>query len=509
MKMTATERTLEEYRRAEENRKSNIAWTKARKANMTEEEKVRFEKNESAIKAGKIGHISAIMTKASKTSKFRMFYKSISEFSEDAESVYQIIECGGLDGFKVDELATFCKAVQIPYSNRNKAELIHGLNEWVSEIDKQLSAMDEKQNFVYGDLSQLAYIADAKLADIVAKSCVKKIASSPNFHGNTACIDIVKGGFSDVIMDDITQDMFLTFSTMIADGKLTIQGGFFEYSEYMTGYIYQLPEPDKDGNPVYRKGRTWEETQKAIDEKGCAVVGISKRSIWSDFISSVQKTLEAFQGTDARRAKTGNYVIVDEQFTDAGQFVERLIGENSTNYINALVAQCAKEGEMEEDIELDAFCDAFSAKFPKQGKRIKYVLFYQLSGYTEEETAEIMGISRRTVQLDKALAKSFYHGQYGKTMFHTSAHASGFSGCTYRKSDSSASGSYSFRYGDFFNGYTVPDYYNGMTSDERREQAIRDAVIAFRRAERTDLQIRLHTIRNGRKGLQFEKGFEF
>ena len=482
-----------EYLIASRNKEENKKRSSMLKKGMTEEEKIRFERRENTIANGsQTGHISALMTKTSQ-SKNKLFFRSFEELSEDGQAVFNIIDCFGMTGFSNNELIALCKAVGVPFSGRTKAQLINTLCNWYDDINRHMSGIDNKECFSYGDVSMLEYIATSDLHKVVARSCIKKIASSASsadgavkFHGYEACAEIVKNGYSDVIVEDIEQDMYIAMADVFKRGYLAIEDGFIKYTEYMSGYTYQIE--NADGTTILRKGRTWEETQKAIEEKGAVLVGITRRNVWADFISAVQDTLDAYKGTDAQRAKTGNYVsLVDEDGN------ERLIGEQSTEYLNALVSQCAKEGELDFQCELDAFCGAFSAVYPKQGKRFSREVLFYLAGYTEQETAYIMGISRRTVQLDKALAKSFYHGKYGQTILTpTERESINRTGCTYRPSDASASGSYGFTYADTMTGYTMSRYYNGMTTDEKRQQNMRDANIAFRVGMKTPINIRWH-----------------
>ena len=515
---------INEYLIANRNKEENKKRSSMLKKGMTEEEKIRFERRESAIANGShTGHISALMTKTSQ-SKNKLFFRSFEELSEDGQAVFNIIDCFGMTGFSNNELIALCKAVGVPFSGRTKAQLINTLCNWYDEINRHMSGIDNKECFSYGDVSMLEYIATSDLHKVVARSCIKKIASSASsadgavkFHGYEACAEIVKNGYSDTIVEDIEQDMYIALLDVFKRGYLAIEDGFIKYTEYMSGYTYQIGE-DADGRAILRKGRTWEETQKAIEEKGAELVGITRRNVWADFISAVQNTLDAYKGTDAQRAKTGNYVsLVDEDGN------ERLIGERSTEYLNALVSQCAKEGELDFQCELDAFCGAFSAVYPKQGKRFSREIVFYLAGYTEQETAYIMGISRRTVQLDKALAKSFYHGKYGQTILTPIERESvNRTGCTYRPSDASASGSYGFNYGDALTGesglYQFPQVNTSepkaYTAEELRAQKMLDCDKAFyvpqkKPYTRRAVNIRWHNYHRQAGIYQFERGYEF
>ena len=77
------------------------------------------------------------------------------------------------------------------------------------------------------------FITNESIHEKLTIAIVKKIASNPKHFCNVSCLEIVKGGYTDPILDDLKQEMFIALFEMSQAGNVTlINGNELEFSTY-------------------------------------------------------------------------------------------------------------------------------------------------------------------------------------------------------------------------------------------------------------------------------------
>lgn len=293
-----------------------------------------------------------------------------------------------------------------------KKELIHQIKETIEDADKKHIINIDEQMTTFNPVEIQNYIASSGMNVLLAMVIIKSIAKN-GYNPVTgkvvndcwlSCFNLYLNHYKENIFDDICQNVYVTLHNMAKYHEISIQHGYIVFYPVLT-------------------------------MQGEIISNITKA------FKAVRACLASYKNTDTQRAKQGYYTI-----TYDNDGTERLIGENSTNYI----VQTAKIADINDCLDkqyMIDFINYIKDKYPKQFDVAIKVLTCQIDGLTEIETAEKLSLSRRTVQRYKEFYRTVYADWKNKQPEKNNTDKR-TKHDTYRKSDVSCSGSYTFTYGD-------------------------------------------------------------
>lgn len=293
-----------------------------------------------------------------------------------------------------------------------KADLIHALHEALEDSENNVLIHIDETKTTFEPKEIQDYIASSGMHILLAMVVIKSIATK-GFNPVTgkiindcwsSCFQLYLKHYKETIFDDLCNDVYICLHTMAKYHEISVQDGYIVFYPVMT-------------------------------LQGETISNITK------VFKALRSGLSKYKNTDSQRGKVGYFTI---SYDIDGN--EILVGETSTQYITK-TAECAELSDCLHKRYLQDFIKHLYEAFPKQYETMVQVLMCRMDGFTEIETAEKVGVSRRTIQRYEVMYKEEYRS-WKETQPAPKNIDKRFSHETYRKSDVTCAGSYQFKYGD-------------------------------------------------------------
>lgn len=314
------------------------------------------------------------------------------------------------------ELREVCARLGISISGK-KEELISKICEYAKTIKSQKAdAIEKLDSFRFSAMPILIdgnieyqtgndlvswkdiadYIAKYHYEDI-PKGIVKSIAISDGFvAGKEACIQIVNNHYQEEIFSDISQGIMVSICEIVKVGGLYINNGH-------VGFYGTFPK-------LYK---------------------------------AVYRTLVNFRNPSVTRQHENLATIVEN---DGEKITDYIVALNAKNAVTTL-AKTANIDDIINNETLKQFIRFMKVNDESHFDKCFQVLCGRLQGLSFDEIGKKYGFSKRTAERTMSHIKMVYK-LFDKDMVTLHNSTSETDGCTYRYSDSTASGSYTFRYSD-------------------------------------------------------------
>lgn len=241
-----------------------------------------------------------------------------------------------------------------------------------------------------------AYVAKYHYDDI-SKGIVKSIAISDRYiAGKEACIQIVNNHYTEEIFNDIQQEIMLTVCQLAENGGLYINEG-----------------------------------------------NVGFYGTFAKLYKAVYRTLVNFRNPSVTRQHENLATIVEN---DGEKITDYIIALNGKNAVTTL-AKTANIDDIINNQTLKEFIRFMKVNDSSHFDKCFQVLCGRLQGTSFDEIGKKYGFSKRTAERTMNHIKMIYK-LFDREMVTLHNSASEAEGCTYRYSDSTASGSYTFRYSE-------------------------------------------------------------
>lgn len=313
---------------------------------------------------------------------------------------------------KNKDLEAIARGLEVSISGR-KADKVHNIMVGLSDYQEKVTHIDNTVN-IEGAKAVSDYMFSNHLHEILCYKMIVKMATKgfpvkdkdgkitawKPYRCKEGCSILLKNSI-DPLWNDCRQAVAMTLWENVTD--ITIVDGWLHF-------------PD---------GKIWNACQRAISHV------FSKQRLNSDQIKSPSFSA----GIDEH----GNYII-------AG-----LTKAEETKYIKAITTEC---GTLEEIANNTYVVDFFkwvktTKKYGKHTENMMHVFSARIEGLTKLETCAKYSISKHLFDDSLTRIKSAYteySAEHGSLVGEDVASSNKKIGCTYRKSDDSASGSYGFCY---------------------------------------------------------------
>lgn len=101
----------------------------------------------------------------------------------------------------------------------------------IENVSRETSESDMPININHADI--IAYIVDNSIHEKITVSIIKKMSANPKSRNNQACMNIVKSGYTDSILDDLKQEVYICLHELSEDKHVWIQGDKLVFGEYL------------------------------------------------------------------------------------------------------------------------------------------------------------------------------------------------------------------------------------------------------------------------------------
>lgn len=277
---------------------------------------------------------------------------------------------------------------------------IHGFV--VSGNDSDLLSYDEGIAFID------KYVFDSDIHEVLSRSIVKNVAmKEKGFNGKDSCLQIVNSYYQEEIFNDIIQEVSYTIASLIRNGLIQIEDNKVIFMKNSFGKLY------KAMFSVLESYKTNKETTKGLSVICSNDSGTKNESGETIFTETI---------VDANVTTLASICNIDDLVNN----------ETVVSFIRFMKRTDAKH--------FDKCFKVFSGR---------------LQGFTFKEIAIRYGFSETTAKNYFAIVKMLYSDfMDGKPDIVAYPSNNDSIGCTYRKSDNSASGSYTFSYNNGIYGKT-------------------------------------------------------
>ena len=257
-----------------------------------------------------------------------------------------------------------------------------------NQVDRVLAFLhkeDVKPIKQYNDV--MSFILDNKMWEVYTIIIIKCIASNKNHFANSSCMDIVNSGYTQTIIDDLKQNVFIELLGMVEKNHIMLENNEIVFDTYINtkeeevSYFFKLFRVVE--NTLYNEKKQIESRFKKIK------YDIKKHGIKAHFDEHgflCDKFGTPYQeGIKIEYLDSYNDDVTSTQSSDFKEFLYNINGENSL-----------KNVEFRKDINL--FFYTIKKEYPKYYSEFCGIFEGLYKGYTYKEISEMLKISERRIK---------------------------------------------------------------------------------------------------------------